>query len=134
ACEYALAHRRRKLTLVHKANVLRLTSGLFLEVARAVARGYPRILLEELVVDACCHQLVRDPSRFEVIVTTNLFGDIISDLAAGLVGGLGIAAGASIGARVAVFEAVHGTASDIAGRGVANPTALMLAAALLLEP
>jgi isocitrate dehydrogenase (NAD+) len=133
AFEYARAHKRRRVTLVHKANVLKLTSGLFLEVGREVSRHYPRILFEDMVVDNLCHLLVRDPMRFEVIVTTNLFGDIIADLSAGLVGGLGVTPGANIGEGTAIFEAVHGTASDIAGKGLANPTAMMLAAAMLLE-
>ncbi|HEX7036266.1 MAG TPA: isocitrate dehydrogenase [Pseudomonadales bacterium] len=124
---------RRKVTLVHKANIMRSTSGLFLTVGREVAKGYPDIQLEEMIVDNCAMQLVLNPNRFDVIVTTNLFGDILSDLCAGLVGGLGLAPGANIGENKGIFEAVHGSAPDIAGLGIANPTALMLAAALMLD-
>ena len=124
---------RRKVTLVHKANILKSTSGLFLKVAREVAAGYPDIECNELIVDNCCMQLVMRPEQFDVICTTNLFGDIISDLCAGLVGGLGLAPGANIGADVAVFEAVHGSAPDIAGKGIANPCALLLGAAQMLD-
>jgi len=133
AFEHARAQGRQKVTAVHKANILKATSGLFLETAREVAADYPDIEFEEMIVDATCMQLVLNPHRFDVIVTTNLFGDIISDLCAGLVGGLGMAPGANIGKDAAIFEAVHGSAPDIAGRGLANPTALMLAAAMLLE-
>jgi isocitrate dehydrogenase (NAD+) len=133
AFEYAKRHRRRKVTVVHKANILKLTSGLFVEVARQVAKRYRSIVYDELIVDAAAMKLVLDPTRFDVIVTTNLFGDILSDLTAGLVGGLGLAPGANLGADCALFEAVHGTAPDIAGQGVANPAALMLAAAMLLD-
>ncbi len=124
---------RKKVTLVHKANILKTVSGLFLDVARGVAAKYPEIECEELIVDATCMKLVMDPQRFDVIVTTNLFGDIISDLCAGLVGGLGLAPGANIGADAAIFEAVHGSAPDIAGQKLANPCALMLASAQLLS-
>jgi len=124
---------RRKVTLVHKANILKSTSGLFLKVAREVAAAYPDIECNELIVDNCCMQLVMRPEQFDVICTTNLFGDIISDLCAGLVGGLGLAPGANIGADVAVFEAVHGSAPDIAGKGIANPCALLLGAAQMLD-
>ena len=124
---------RRKVTLVHKANILKSTSGLVLKVAREVAAGYPDIECNELIVDNCCMQLVMRPEQFDVICTTNLFGDIISDLCAGLVGGLGLAPGANIGADVAVFEAVHGSAPDIAGKGIANPCALLLGAAQMLD-
>jgi len=132
AFELARDAGRRKVTLVHKANILKAVSGLFLDVAREVAAGYPDIECEEMIVDATCMKLVMDPHRFDVIVTTNLFGDIISDLCAGLVGGLGLAPGANIGRDAAVFEAVHGSAPDIAGQGVANPCALLLAAAQML--
>jgi isocitrate dehydrogenase (NAD+) len=118
---------------VHKANILKMTSGLFLETGREIARAYPDIQFNDIIVDNCAMQLVRDPSRFDVIVTTNLFGDILSDLTAGLVGGLGLVAGANIGEDAAIFEAVHGTAPDIAGKGIANPTAVMLAGAMLLD-
>ena len=118
---------------MHKANIMKTTSGLFLKVARDVAREYPDIAFNEMIVDNTCMQLVMNPQQFDVIVTTNLFGDIISDLCAGLVGGLGLAPGANIGAEVAIFEAVHGSAPDIAGKGVANPCALLLGAAQMLS-
>ncbi len=124
---------RRKVTAVHKANILKTTSGLFLKVAREVAAGYPDIEFNEMIVDNTCMQLVMRPEQFDVIVTTNLFGDILSDLCAGLVGGLGLAPGANIGADAAIFEAVHGSAPDIAGKGVANPCALLLGAAQMLD-
>src|SRR6185312_16599150 len=133
AFEYARANGRQRVTLVHKANILKMTSGLFLQVGREIAAGYPDIAFSDLIVDNTAMQLVRDPTRFDVIVTTNLFGDILSDLTAGLVGGLGLVAGANIGHEAAIFEAVHGTAPDIAGRGVANPTAVMLAGAMMLD-
>jgi isocitrate dehydrogenase (NAD+) len=133
AFEHARAAGRKLVTLVHKANILKMTSGLFLETGREIARAYPDIQFSDIIVDNCAMQLVRDPSRFDVIVTTNLFGDILSDLTAGLVGGLGLVAGANIGENAAIFEAVHGTAPDIAGRGVANPTAVMLAGTMLLD-
>lgn len=124
---------RKKVTVVHKANILKSTSGLFLKVAREVAARYPEIECNEMIVDNTCMQLVMRPEQFDIIVTTNLFGDIISDLCAGLVGGLGLAPGANIGTDVAVFEAVHGSAPDIAGKGVANPCALLLGAAQMLD-
>jgi isocitrate dehydrogenase (NAD+) len=124
---------RGKVSVVHKANILKSTSGLFLKVAREVAAEYPDITCNELIVDNCCMQLVMKPEQFDVIVTTNLFGDIISDLCAGLVGGLGLAPGANIGADAAIFEAVHGSAPDIAGTGLANPCALLLGAAQMLD-
>jgi len=124
---------RKKVTIVHKANILKTTSGLFLKVAREVAAQYPDIVCNEMIIDNCCMQLVMNPYQFDVIVTTNLFGDILSDLGAGLVGGLGLAPGANIGAEVAIFEAVHGSAPDIAGKGVANPCALLLAACQMLD-
>ena len=133
AFELARSAGRKKVTIVHKANILKTVSGMFLEVAREVAERYPDIESEEMIVDATCMKLVMDPSRFDVIVTTNLFGDIISDLCAGLVGGLGLAPGANIGDDAAMFEAVHGSAPDIAGQRIANPCALMLAAAQLLS-
>jgi isocitrate dehydrogenase (NAD+) len=110
-----------------------MTSGLFLQVGREIAQGYPDVDFGDIIVDNCAMQLVRDPTRFDVVVTTNLFGDILSDLTAGLVGGLGLAAGANIGEQAAIFEAVHGTAPDIAGQGIANPVAAMLAGAMMLE-
>ena len=133
AFDLAARSGRRKVTIVHKANILKSTSGLFLKVAREVAAQYPSIQCNELIVDNCCMQLVMKPEQFDVIVTTNLFGDIISDLCAGLVGGLGLAPGANIGADAAIFEAVHGSAPDIAGKGIANPCALLLGAAQMLD-
>ena len=119
--------------MVHKANILKTTSGLFLKVAREVAAEFPEIECSEMIVDNTCMQLVMRPEQFDVIVTTNLFGDIVSDLCAGLIGGLGLTPGANIGHEVAIFEAVHGTAPDIAGQGKANPGALLLGAAQMLD-
>lgn len=134
AFEHALKLGRKKVTIVHKANVLKALTGLFLETAQQVAREYEgRVAFDDRIVDACAMQLVLNPWQFDVIVTTNLFGDILSDQIAGLVGGLGAAPGANIGAKAAIFEAVHGSAPDIAGKGIANPTALMLAAGLMLD-
>jgi isocitrate dehydrogenase (NAD+) len=134
AFEYAVKHGRKKVTLVHKANILKYSQGLFLDVGRKVAKEYEgRIACDDRIVDACAMELVMRPERFDVIVTTNLFGDILSDLMSGLVGGLGLTPGANIGASAAIFEAVHGTAPDIAGKGIANPTAVMLAACQMLE-
>ena len=133
AFEIARKAGRKKVTAVHKANIMKTTSGLFLEVAQELAQDYPDIEFNTLIVDNTCMQLVMNPSQFDVIVTTNLFGDIISDLCAGLVGGLGMAPGANIGEDVAMFEAVHGSAPDIAGKKIANPTALILAAAMMIE-
>ncbi len=134
AFEYALAHGRKKITLVHKANILKYSQGLFRSVGQQIAKEYEgRIAFDERIVDACAMQLVIKPEQFDVIVTTNLFGDILSDLVSGLVGGLGLAPGANIGEHAAIFEAVHGTAPDIAGQGIANPTALTFAACLMLE-
>ncbi len=124
---------RKKVTVVHKANIMKSTSGLFLKTAREVAAEYPDIECNEMIVDNTCMQLVLEPEQFDVIVTTNLFGDIISDLCAGLVGGLGLAPGANIGETGAIFEAVHGSAPDIAGKGIANPCALLLAAGQMLD-
>ncbi|MGZ9103755.1 MAG: isocitrate/isopropylmalate family dehydrogenase, partial [Rhodoplanes sp.] len=133
AFDLARSSGRKKVTIVHKANILKSTSGLFLKVAREVAQQYPDIACNEMIVDNCCMQLVMRPEQFDIIVTTNLFGDIISDLCAGLVGGLGLAPGANIGTEAAIFEAVHGTAPDIAGQGLANPCALLLGAVQMLE-
>src|SRR6185503_43732 len=134
AFEYAVKHGRRKVTLVHKANILKYSQGLFLDVGRMIAREYDdRVDFEERIVDAMAMNLVLNPERFDVIVTTNLFGDILSDQISGLVGGLGLAPGANIGLHGAIFEAVHGTAPDIAGKNVANPGALMLAACMMLD-
>ena len=133
ACDLAVRTGRKRVTIVHKANILKTTSGLFLKTARAVAADYPGLTFNEMIVDNACMQLVMNPHQFDVIVTTNLFGDILSDLCAGLVGGLGLAPGANIGTDAAIFEAVHGSAPDIAGKGIANPTALLLAAAMMLD-
>jgi|TARA_B110000014_G_C20111964_1_gene586031 isocitrate dehydrogenase (NAD+) len=133
AYETARKEGRKKVTAVHKANILKSTSGLFLKVAREVAQRYPEIESTEMIVDNCCMQLVMNPEQFDVIVTTNLFGDILSDLCAGLVGGLGMAPGANIGEDCAIFEAVHGSAPDIAGKNLANPTSVILAAIQMLE-
>jgi isocitrate dehydrogenase (NAD+) len=134
AFEYAVRHHRKKVTLVHKANILKFSQGLFLDTGRMVARDYAgTIEFEERIVDAMAMNLVLHPERFDVIVTTNLFGDILSDQISGLVGGLGLAPGANIGVNGAIFEAVHGTAPDIAGKGIANPGAVVLAACMLLD-
>ena len=134
AFEYAVRHQRKKVTLVHKANILKYSQGLFLDCGRMVARDYAgRVEFEERIVDAMAMNLVLNPERFDVIVTTNLFGDILSDQISGLVGGLGLAPGANVGVHGAIFEAVHGTAPDIAGKGIANPGALILAGCMLLE-
>lgn len=133
AFEYARKHKRRLVTSVHKANIMKLSDGLFIECHRKVAREYPDIEYSELIIDNACLQLVQDPSRYDVLVLPNLYGDIISDLCAGQVGGLGVVPGANIGENSAVFEAVHGTAPDIAGKGVANPTALLLSAEMMLH-
>jgi isocitrate dehydrogenase (NAD+) len=134
AFDYAVKHHRKKVTLVHKANILKFSQGLFLDTGRMVARDYAgQIEFEERIVDAMAMNLVLHPERFDVIVTTNLFGDILSDQISGLVGGLGLAPGANIGINGAIFEAVHGTAPDIAGKGVANPGAVILAACMLLD-
>lgn len=134
AFDYAVANGRKKVTIVHKANILKLLSGMFLEEARDVAKEYEgRVDCDERIVDACAMQMVMYPDAFDVIVTTNLFGDILSDLAAGLVGGLGLAPGANIGKDAAIFEAVHGSAPDIAGQQKANPCAFLMAAGLMLD-
>jgi isocitrate dehydrogenase (NAD+) len=135
AFEHAIAVGRRKVTIVHKANIMKALTGIFLETAQQVyERKYKgRIEMDTAIIDACAMRLVLDPWRFDTLVTTNLFGDILSDLVAGLVGGLGMAPGANIGTDAAIFEAVHGSAPDIAGRSLANPTALMLAAAMMLD-
>jgi isocitrate dehydrogenase (NAD+) len=136
AFNFAIATGRKKVTVVHKANIMKALTGIFLETARALyqePRYRDQVIMNEMIVDACAMKLVLDPWQFDVIVTTNLFGDILSDLAAGLVGGLGMAPGANIGVDAAIFEAVHGSAPDIAGKGLANPTALLLATAMLLD-
>jgi isocitrate dehydrogenase (NAD+) len=132
AFDYARKHGRKKVTIVHKANIMKFSGGLFLEVAREVAQKYPDIGCEDRIVDNMAMQLVLDPYQFDVIVTTNLFGDILSDLCSGLVGGLGLAPGANIGTNAAIFEAVHGSAPDIAGKNIANPCAIILAGAMML--
>ncbi len=133
AFEYARKHGRKKVTLAHKANILKYTQGLFLDVAVEVAKDYPEIEWEDRIIDATAMQLVLDPYRFDVLVMENMFGDILSDLMAGLIGGLGFAPAANIGEDAAMFEAVHGSAPDIAGKGIANPTGLLLSACLMLD-
>lgn len=133
AFEYARRCGRRKVTAVHKANIMKATDGLYLRVAREVAERYPDIQFEDKIVDAACMGLVQHPEDFDVLVLPNLYGDIVSDLGAGLVGGLGMAPGANIGTDVAIFEATHGSAPDIAGKGIANPTAQILSAAMMLD-
>jgi isocitrate dehydrogenase (NAD+) len=133
AFEHARAAGRRRVTAVHKANIMKLGDGLFLESVRAVAREYRDIAYDERIVDAACMHLVMAPERFDVLLLPNLYGDIVSDLCAGLVGGLGVVPGANLGTRAAMFEAVHGSAPDIAGQGIANPTALLLSALMLLR-
>lgn len=133
AFEYAKKNRRSKVTLVHKANILKLTTGLFLQIGKEISGDYPDIEFEDLIVDNMAMQMVMKPQQFDVIVTTNLFGDILSDLASGLVGGLGVTGAANIGDDAAMFEAVHGSAPDIAGKGLANPTALLFSSLMMLE-
>ncbi|WP_434347482.1 isocitrate dehydrogenase (NAD(+)) [Myxococcus virescens] len=133
AFEYARKHGRKKVTAVHKANIMKLSDGLFLDCCRKVGREFPDVTYEEVIIDNLAMQLVKDPTRFDVLVAENFYGDVLSDLCAGLVGGLGVVPGANIGERTAVFEAVHGTAPDIAGKGIANPTALMMSAVMMLD-
>ncbi|MAO63841.1 MAG: isocitrate dehydrogenase [Balneola sp.] len=133
AFEYAKQNDRKKVTLVHKANILKLTTGLFLEVGRKVAKDYPEIEFEDVIVDNMAMQMVIRPRQFDVVVTTNLFGDILSDLASGLVGGLGVTGAANIGDDAAMFEAVHGSAPDIVGKNIANPLALLFSSLMMLE-
>jgi len=133
AFEYARLEGRKKVTAVHKANIMKLSDGLFLRCFREVAEDYPEIKADDLIVDNTCMQLVINPTQFDVLLLENLYGDIVSDLCAGLIGGLGVAPGANIGEEIAVFEAVHGAAPTIAGRGIANPTALLLSAVLMLK-
>ncbi len=133
AFEYAKKNGRKKVTLVHKANILKLTTGLFLKVGEEVSKNYPDVEFQDLIVDNMAMQMVLNPNQFDVIVTTNLFGDILSDLASGLVGGLGVTGAANIGDDAAMFEAVHGSAPDIAGKGIANPIALLFSALMMLE-
>ncbi|MGZ3445606.1 MAG: isocitrate dehydrogenase (NAD(+)) [Myxococcaceae bacterium] len=133
AFDYARKNGRKKVTSVHKANIMKLSDGLFLDCCRRVAREFPEVTYEEVIVDNMCMQLVRNPERYDVLLMENLYGDIISDLCAGLVGGLGVVPGGNIGERIAVFEAVHGTAPDIAGKNLANPTALMMSSVMMLN-
>ncbi len=133
AFKYAIDNARQKVTVCHKANILKYTSGLFLDTAREVAKKYPEIEFDEKIVDATCMHLIMDHSQFDVIVTTNMFGDILSDLTAGLVGGLGLIPGANIGEDAALFEAVHGSAPDIAGKNIANPVAVTMAGVMMLN-
>lgn len=133
AFELAIQQKRNKLTCVHKANIMKITDGLWLDSFREVAKDYPQIESNDIIVDNCCMQLVSRPEQFDMLVLPNLFGDIVSDLCAGLVGGLGVASGANIGDHCAVFEAVHGSAPDIAGKGLANPTALLLSSVSMLK-
>ena len=133
AFEYAKREKRRKVTAIHKANIMKLSDGLFLSCARRVATRYPGVVYEEMIVDNACMQLVLRPEQFDVLLLENLYGDIVSDLCAGLVGGLGVVPGANLGSRYAIFESVHGTAPDIAGKNVANPIAAVLSAALMLR-
>ncbi|QYK54165.1 MAG: isocitrate/isopropylmalate dehydrogenase family protein [Fimbriimonadaceae bacterium] len=131
--DMARKQKRKKVTVVHKANIMKLSDGLFLEEFYKAAKNNPDIESDDIIVDNCCMQLVTRPEKFDVLVTENLYGDIISDLCAGLVGGLGLAPGANIGKNCAVFEAVHGSAPDIAGKGIANPTALLMSAVMMLH-
>lgn len=133
AFQYAVDNNRKKVTVCHKANILKCASGLFLEVAREVAARYPSIEFDEKIVDAACMHMVMNPQQFDVVVTTNMFGDILSDLTAGLVGGLGLIPGANIGTDAALFEAVHGSAPDIAGKNIANPVAVIMAGVMMLH-
>lgn len=133
AFEYASKMGRKKVSAVHKANIMKLSDGLFLDCFRKVARQFPNLVAEEVIVDNLCMQLVKNPEKFDVMVMENLYGDIVSDLCAGLVGGLGLVPGANIGMNTAVFEAVHGTAPDIAGQGLANPTALLMSSVMMLQ-
>jgi isocitrate dehydrogenase (NAD+) len=133
AFEYATRHRRKSITAIHKANIMKLSDGLFLKCARAVAADFPKIRYQEQIVDAACMRLVTHPESFDMLLLENLYGDIVSDLCAGLVGGLGLVPGANYGDKGAIFEAVHGTAPDIAGKGVANPIAMILSSAMMLD-
>jgi isocitrate dehydrogenase (NAD+) len=133
AFKYAMAHGRKKITAIHKANIMKLSDGLFLDCARKVAKKFPKIEYNEMIVDNACMQLVLKPHQFDILLLENLYGDIVSDLAAGLVGGLGVVPAGNIGEKGAIFEAVHGTAPDIAGKNKANPTALILSGAMLLD-
>ena len=133
AFDYARRHGRKKVTAVHKANIMKLTDGLFLNCFRQVAADYPEIEADDVIIDALCMKLVQKPEQFDVMVAPNLYGDIISDLCAGLVGGLGFAPSANIGDKVRIYEAVHGSAPDIAGKNLANPSAILMAFAMMLK-
>src|SRR5215813_1130447 len=133
AFEYARTHGRKRVTAVHKANIMKLSDGLFLDCCRAMAAAYPEVKYDEIIVDNACMQLVLDPTRFDILLLENLYGDIVSDLCAGFIGGLGMAPGANIGESAAIFEAVHGTAPDLAGKNMANPIALVLSGAMMLD-
>lgn len=133
AFEHAVEFGRKKIAAIHKANIMKLSDGLFLECCRKVAKEFPQIEYREVIVDNCCMQLVMAPAQFDMLLLPNLYGDIVSDLCAGLVGGLGLVPGANYGEKCAIFEAVHGSAPDIAGKGIANPTAVMLSSLLLLH-
>jgi len=133
AFDHAQRHGRKKVTAIHKANIMKLSDGLFLESVRAVAREYPAIAYDEKIIDAACMHMVMNPTQFDVLVLPNLYGDIVSDLCAGLVGGLGVVGAANLGSEIGVFEAVHGSAPDIAGQNIANPTALLLSGVLMLR-
>jgi isocitrate dehydrogenase (NAD+) len=133
AFEYARAHSRKRVTAVHKANIMKMGDGLFLRCVRKIAEEYPDVVCDDRIVDAACMHLVLNPAQFDILLLPNLYGDIVSDLCAGLVGGLGVVPGANLGEEIGVFEAVHGSAPDIAGKGVANPTALLFSALLMLR-
>jgi isocitrate dehydrogenase (NAD+) len=133
AFAYARSHDRKRVTAVHKANIMKLSDGLFLDCCRGVAKAFPEVTYDEIIVDNACMQLVLDPTRFDILLLENLYGDIVSDLCAGFIGGLGMAPGANIGEEAAIFEAVHGSAPDIAGKNLANPMALILSGAMMLE-
>jgi len=133
AFEYARTHHRKRVTAVHKANIMKMGDGLFLESVRKVAKEYPDIVSDDRIVDAACMHLVMNPTQFDILLLPNLYGDIVSDLCAGLVGGLGVVPAANLGVEIGVFEAVHGSAPDIAGKSLANPTALLLSALLMLD-
>ncbi len=133
AFDYAVKNKRKKITAIHKANIMKLSDGLFLDCARKVAKKYPKIEFNDMIVDNACMQLVMKPTQFDVLLLENLYGDIVSDLCAGLIGGLGLVPGANIGDKASIFEAVHGSAPDIAGKGLANPIAFILTACLMLK-
>ena len=133
AFEYAVKHGRKKVTCVHKANILKMSDGLFLDIFHEIQKDYPDIIADDKIVDAVCMQLVMKPQQFDILVMPNLYGDIVSDLTSGLIGGLGLLPSSNLGKDYAMFEAVHGSAPDIAGKGIANPTALLWSACMMLE-